>query len=153
MSRIARVRQYIDLRHSSDAEAFTYIQTQIRKFVDFVSQFPAVKIVFLKIPAYSIQIYNQYFGNEDFSEYRENDFSLTDRIALCNYISEVNSLNGVNSPNFKSIFSLRDRKPKGRIGSRSSFEFSMFKDGFHPNSDLAYCWMKKIVTQIFADCK
>ena len=87
-------RNYIDLRHNSDAEAFSYIQTQIQRFIDFLSQFPTVKIVFLKIPLYSIQKYNKYLGNEDYADYRENDFRLTDRIVLCNeYITEVNNSN------------------------------------------------------------
>ena len=42
-------RNYVDLRHSSDAAAVIYIQDQIRKYLAFVSQFPTVKIVFLKI--------------------------------------------------------------------------------------------------------
>ena len=146
-------RNYIDLRHNSDAEAYSYIQTQIQRFIDFVSQFPTVKIVFLKIPLYSIQKYNKYLGNEDYADYRENDFRLTDRIVLCNeYITEVNNSNGVKSPNFKKDIQ-NDRKAKGKIGSRSSYDFSLYKDGLHPNPDLAYCWMKKIVTQIFVDCK
>lgn len=146
-------RSYIDLRHSSDAEAFTYIQAQIDRYVDFVSQFPTVKIVFLRIPLYSIQKYNKYLGNEDYTDYRQSDFRLTDRIALCNeYITEVNKSKGVNSPNFKKDIQ-NDRKANGTTGSRSSLDFSLYKDGLHPNADLAYCWMKKIVTQIFFDCK
>ena len=132
-------RNYIDLRHNSDAEAFFYIQTQIQRFIDFVSQFPTVKTVFLKIPLYSIQKYNKYLGNEDYADYRENDFRLTDRIVLCNeYITEVNDSNGVKSPNFKKDIQ-NDRKAKGKIGSRSSYDCSLYKDGLHPNPDLAYC--------------
>ena len=146
-------RNYIDLRHSSDAAAVSYIQDQIRKYLAFVSQFPTVKIVFLKIPNYSIQRYNKHLGNENDATFRENDFRLTDRIALCNdYINEVNRSHGVNSPNVKKDLQ-KDRKVSGDIGSRSSLDFSMYKDGLHPNSDLAYCWMKKIVTHIFVDCK
>ena len=146
-------KNYIDLRHSTDAEAFTYIQTQIDRYVDFVSKFPTVKIVFLKIPLYSIQRYNKYLGNDDYADYRQSDFRLTDRIALCNdYIAEINRSNSVTSPNFKKDVQ-RDRKANGDIGSRTSLDFSLYKDGLHPNPALAYCWMKKLVTQIFVDCK
>lgn len=146
-------RNYIDLRHSSDTTAVTYIQNQIKKYLDFVSHFPTVKIVFLKIPYYSIQYYNKYLGNENFASFRENDLRLTDRITLINdFIQEVNKSNGFRSPNFKKDLQ-NNRKSHGDIGSRSSLNFSLYKDGIHPDPDLAYCWMKKIITQIFIDCK
>lgn len=146
-------RNYIDLRHSSDSAAVTYVEDQIRKYLAFVSHFPTVKIVFLKIPYYSIQLYNKYLGNENYASFKENDFRLTDRIALINdFIQEVNKANSVNSPNFKRDLQ-NDRKAHGDISSRSTLDFSLYKDGIHPNSVLAYCWMKKIITQIFVDCK
>ena len=95
-----------------------------------------MKIVFLKISNYSIQKYNKHLGNENYATFRENDFRLTDRIALCNdYINEVNRSHGVNSPNFKKDLQ-KDRKASG---SRPSLDFSVYKDGLHPNSVLAYC--------------
>ena len=132
-------RSYKDRRHTSDAEAMIYIQDQIRKYLAFVSQFTTVKMVFLKIPNNSIQKYNKHLGNENYATFRENDFRLTDRIVLCNdYSNEVNRSHGVNSPNLKTYLR-KDRNASGDIGSRSSLDFSMYKDGLHPNSDLAYC--------------
>ena len=98
-------RNYIDLRHGSDTAAVTYIQNQIKKYLDFVPLFPTVKIVFLKIPYYSIQHFNKYLGNENYTSFRENDFHLTDIITLINdFIQEVNKTKEVSSPNFKKNY-------------------------------------------------
>ena len=83
----------------------------------------------------------------------KNNFRLTDtcRIALCNeFIDEVNKSLGVNSPNIKKILQ-NQRKARGDIGS--SLHLSLYKDDIHHGSDLAYCCIKKIVIQLFVDCK
>ena len=64
-------RSYINLRHSSDVAAVIYIQNQIRKYLAFVSQFPTVKTVFLKIPNYSIQKHYKHLGNDNYASFRE----------------------------------------------------------------------------------
>lgn len=146
-------RNYIDLRHSSEVQAVAYFRDQITKYVNLVSQFPTVKLVFLKIPYYSIQEYNKYLRNQDYQRFKENDFKLTERITLCNeYLDEVNESLGATSPNFRKDL-LHFRRSSGETGRKSSLSFSLYKDGLHPNRDLAYCWMKKIVTQIFVDCR
>ena len=133
-----RRRSYIELRHNSDTAAVTYIQNQIKKYLDFVSQFPTVKIVFLKVPYYSIQKYNKYLGNENCADYREQDFMLTERIDLINdHIQEVNKFLGVTSINFKKDLS-EFRKASGAYASRSSLDFSSYSDGLHPDRELAY---------------
>ena len=148
-----RRRSFIELRHNSDTAAVTYIQNQIKKYLSFVSQFPTVKIVFLKVSYYSIQKYNKYLGNENCEDHREQDFMLMERIDLINnHIQEVNTFWGVTSINFKKDLS-QFRKASGAYASRSSLDFSSYSDGLHPDRELAYCWLKKIVTQIFIDCK
>ena len=34
-----------------------------------------------------------------------------------------------------------------------SLDFASYPDGLHPDKELAYCWLKKIVTQIFYNLK
>ena len=144
-------RNFIDLRHNS--EAVGYFRDQIVKFkifVNFVSQFPTVKIVFLDIPFYSIQEYNKYLGNRNCDAFKSSDLELTNRITLCNEcIKLVNETTGAISPKFKNdLLNFR----KGRK-ARSSLSFSLYKDGLHPNKELAYCWMKKVVSLVFIYCK
>ena len=144
-------RNFIDLRHNSEAEAVGYFRDQIVKYVNFVSQFPTVKIVFLDIPFYSIQEYNKYLGNRNCDAFKSSDLELTNRITLCNEcIKLVNESMGVVSPKFKNdLLNFR----KGKQEARSSLSFSLYKDGLHPNKELAYCWMKKIVSLVFIYCK
>ena len=95
-------KSFIELRHDSDLAAISYIQFQIKKYLDFVSQFPTVRIVFLKVPYYSIQKYNKYLGNTNYAEFKEQDLVLTQRIDLVNnYIQEVNKYFCLLSVNFK----------------------------------------------------
>ena len=81
---------------------------------------------------------------------------LTERIDLINlindHIQEVNKFLGVTSIKFKRYLS-EFRKASDAYASRSSLDFSSYSDGLHPDRELAYCWLKKIVTQIFIDCK
>ena len=112
-----------------------------------------MKIVFLKVPYYSIQKYNEHLGNEKFADYREQDFVLMERINLINdHIQEVNKSLGVTSINFKKDL-YEFRKASGAYASRPSLDFSSFSDVLHPDRELAYCWLRKIVTQIFIDYK
>ena len=76
-----------------------------------MSQFPTVRIVFLKVPYYSIQKYNKYLGNTNYAEFKEQDLVLTQRIDLVNdYIQEVNQYFGLLSVNFKKDLTVF-RKP------------------------------------------
>ena len=111
-----------------------------------------MKINFLKVPYYSIQKYNKYLGNENCADYREQDFVLTEMIDLINDIQEVDKFLGVSSINFTKDLS-EFRKASGAYASRSSLNFSLYSNGLHPDRELAYCWLKKIVTHIFIDCK
>ena len=146
-----RRRSVIKLRHESDIAAVTYIQTQIQKYLDLVSFFPSVKIVFLKVPYYSIQKYNNYLGNNNCSEFKEQDLALTQIIDLVNdHIQQVNQSFGLASVNFKKDLEFRKNSALSR---KPSLDFASYPDGLHPDKELAYCWLKKIVTQIFYNCK
>ena len=66
-------KQFIEIRHNTDIADVTYIQDQILKYVFFVSNYPNVKLIFLEIPAYSIQVYNKYLRNRDEASYHPSD--------------------------------------------------------------------------------
>lgn len=144
--------KYIELRHDDDRIAVTYLQHQINRFLNFVSNFPTVSIVFLEIPPYSLQVWNQSRGHRDPSSFRSQDLVLYERISLVNeYIKCINEQLGVVSPRF-NLDLLRCRKAKGANQGRTSINFSNYKDGVHPKQLLARCWMKRIVLLIFRDC-
>lgn len=153
-SRQIRYRKvtYIDLRHDSDSAAVAYFQSQISSYSSFLSAFPTVKVVFLEVPVYSIVEYNKHLRVPNPDSFHDNDILLRDRIAVVNdVIRQVNSCSDVQTPRFKRDL-LRSRKEAGG-SERSSLSFSPYKDGIHPDFDLARCWMKKIVLQMLHDCR
>lgn len=148
----ARVKRYIELRHSDDNTAFSYVRGQIDRFYQLVSNYPTVSIVFLEIPPYSIQEWNKYQGHPDPKSFLPQDLKLYERISIINdYIKLVNEFSSVKSPRF-DLDLKRTRKSQGDSHRRTSLNFSNYKDGIHPKPLLARVWMKRILLQIFADC-
>ena len=61
--------KFIDLKHEKDENAVSYVQYQIQRCLNYVSNFPTVSIVFLQIPPYSIQAWNSSRGHRDPSSF------------------------------------------------------------------------------------
>ena len=149
--RYKRVR-YCDLRYQKDSVAVDYIKQQLRKFRCFISRFPTVQLVFLEIPCYSLEQYNRYLRCPNPESFHQNDVILTERIGILkDYIRHVNLEAGFNTPRFKSDL-IRYRKRKGKK-PRASLNFSGFKDGLHPDTNLAGTWMRKIVGHMLDVCR
>ena len=143
--------KFIKLRHSDELKAFSHIQSQITRYINFVSRFPTVKLVFLEIPPYSIVKYNEAKGHINPQDYHSQDLELTQRIAYANdYLREVNDRRCVAPPRFK-LDLLKFRKQEGGK-QRVSLNFKLYKDGIHPSYLSARCWMKRIVARMLADC-
>ena len=142
--------KFIKLRHSNELKEFSHIQSQITRYINFVSRFLIVKLVFLEIPPYSIVKYNEAKGHINPQDYHSQDLELTQRIAFANdYTREVNDRRCVASPRFKLDLKFR----KQELGKQSvSLNFKSYKDGIHPSYLLAKCWMKRIVARMLADC-
>lgn len=144
--------KYIELRHDNDHAAVSYLLFQINRFLNFVSNFPSVSIVFLEIPPYSLQAWNKSRGHRDPFSFQSQDLILHQRICLINdYIRGINHSKDVVSPRF-NLDLHRYRKSSGSNQGRTSINFSNYKDGVHPKPLLARCWMKRIVLRIFTDC-
>lgn len=148
----SKVKRCIELRHSDDNSAISYVTYQIDKFYNFVSNFPTVSIVFLEIPPYSIQEWNRYQGHPDPKSFSPQDAKLYERISIINeYIQAVNDITCVRSPRF-NLDLKRARKEKGDSHRRYSLCYTHYKDGIHTKPLLARVWMKKILLQILRDC-
>ena len=147
-----RKGKYIQLRHSSDSIAVSYLQSQIDRYIRFVSEFSSVTLIFLDIVPYSIKEWNKSRGHSDPDLFLQQDLELYERICLVNdYIRHVNYCAGVKSPNLKSDL-IRYRKAKLNKGYRVSVSFSYYLDGIHPGPLLACCWMKRIIACSFMHC-
>ena len=95
-----RQGKYIQLRHSSDRIAVSYLQSQIDRYIKFVSEFPSVSLIFLDSVPYSIQEWNKSRGHRDPNTFLHQDLKLYERICPVNdYIRHVNYSAGMKSPN------------------------------------------------------
>ena len=147
-----RKLQYIDLRHSSDAFAISYVKDQIQKFRQYVSHFPTVQLVFLEIPCYSIVRYNRHLRYPNADSFLENEYILNERIGILNdHIREVNFDSGFSTPRFKKDL-LKYRKKAGGV-QKITLDYSGYFDGLHPNVKLARTWMKRIVMHMLIACQ
>lgn len=143
-----KVGKFISLEHHTTAEFLTYACGYIDRIVQFVSDFPTVKLVFLEIPPYSIVQWNDYKGHWNPQGFTAQDTILAERVVRLNeYIHEVNSRASVTSLNFK-VDLLKYRK----AGREPIINRNLFKDGIHPGALLARCWMRRLVSKIFFDC-
>ena len=144
--------QYIDLRHTSDSFAVNYIKEQVDKFIQYVSNFPSVKIVFLEIPCYSIVQYNKHLRYPQSDGFLEKEYILNERIGIINdYIREVNLSSGLTTPRFKFDL-IKYRKKAGGVLKRT-LDYSGYFDGLHPGTTLAKTWMKRIVVHMLYFCR
>jgi hypothetical protein len=110
-----------------------------------------VKLTFLHVPYYSIEIWNRLKGHKTPDIFKEDDRKLNVYVKSVNAV--LNSLNqelGTYSPNLNQDI-LRSRKQKNRP-PRYSFKFSLFLDGIHPKRILAESWLKSISKKVYKDC-
>lgn len=144
--------RYIYLRHSDDHDAVVYLTEQINRFKLYLATYGlSVKPIFLEIPPYSIQIWNRVKGHQNPEIFKEDDNSLSHRIALVNeHITAINSDLGVTSIRFR-LDILKVRKTKN--SKRTSVHFGFYRDGIHPSKILARYWMKRLVAKIITDCE
>ena len=139
----------IALRHSSHLQCLEYFRRQISIYQAVLANFPTVKVVWLDIPPYSVSLWNSSKGGVLPGD-READQILSQRIALVNDIfRSVNHESGVSSFRFRADL-LRTRKVAGKQ-SRSSVNFSLFKDGIHPGPTLgAICDRRMLSVNMFS---
>ena len=143
--------KFISLRHSTDDAAFQYVTSQVVRFCSFAEKFPSVKLVFFEIPPYSIVEWNTYQGHENPVEFHADDTVLNDRIILINqFIAQVNKARNFCSPRFHLDVTKSKKQKDGQ--QRKSLDFSLFKDGIHPDVLLARYWMKRLVCKLIELC-
>lgn len=136
---------YVSLRHSTNELANEYLTCYINQYLDFVENFQTVKLVFAEIPPYSIVEWNRVKGHPNSQEFLEQDLVLDERLQSLNeYFHAVNRRLGVKSPCFR-VDVLRYWKSKSQSKARVSVNFGLYKDGIHPGTLLARCWLKKFL--------
>ena len=143
---------FIYLR-SRDNSAVNKLIFDLKNIYHFVKQFGnQVKLVFLQLPVYSIHEFNAYQGYQEENSFKEDDYILKQQIdAVKFYINDTNRLLHVISPKFSEDL----QKPRRRKTSTTisyNINYSLLKDGVHPDNILVKLWLIRITNLIHKDC-
>lgn len=143
----SKEKRYIALQKSDKLELF---KSQLLKIKDLCSSCK-VKLTFLHIPYYSIQLWNKSKGHPNPEHFKSDDERLNKYIDEANkFIDDLNTDIGSHSPRLNQDL-VRSRKKKGHK-ARYSINFSLFKDGIHPGYTLSQTWLANICKTIITDC-
>lgn len=110
-----------------------------------------VQLTFLKVPYYSISIWNKHRGHPTPDDFRSDDNTLNERIDAVNkYIEELNSEINAYSPQFNQDLE-RSRKPAD-TSQRYSLNMKLLRDGIHPGKTLSKAWLISVIKVINSEC-
>lgn len=139
-----------------DNSATSRLISTLRDIYHFVRTFDnnQIKLVFLRIPIYSISEYNVYNGySGDIAELKYDDRLLAQQIEQVNFfIEDTNRLLHAYSPKFSQ--DLQKSRSSLRRGRRTtySWDFTLLRDGLHPTNDLAKLWLIRLTHLVHNDC-
>lgn len=141
---------------SHDNSAATGLISTLKEIYHFVRTFDQqqVKLVFLRLPVYSISEYNKYHGfTGNFDTFKQDDRRLVEQIEEVNFfIEDINRLLHAYSPKFsQDLQKTRSCVKRGRHTSYSC-DFSLMRDGIHPIDLLAKLWLIRLTRLIHKDC-
>ena len=129
------------VRLSTDENIVNSLLDKYQKFIELFKPYPACKITFLEVPPYSILEFNKYRKHDNYVSFKKQDDQLLQIIVKINeHIRRINSTLNTFSPNFGVDVShhhtIATSKSK-KITIRDQYFFDLYKDGIHPDSDLA----------------
>ena len=136
--------KFIYLRHGESDDRVRSVLDSYNQIVALSRNFPSLDIVFLEQPPLSVYEWNKSRQHSDPDVFKETDKIVQGQIdEINNWIHEFNVTTGNRSPKFGCDL-VTIRKSKGRPG-RSSLNFSLYKDGVHPDTLLSKCWLRRLL--------
>ncbi|XP_053397849.1 uncharacterized protein LOC128556498 [Mercenaria mercenaria] len=142
-------KKFISLRKSPN-DGLESLKTYLLKIKELCSS-AKVKLTFLQIPYYSIQLWNKAKGHPEPDQFKSDDKRLNTLIDAANeFIDSLNCALGSYSPKLNQDL-VRSRKKKGQK-ARYSMNFNLLRDGIHPGKNLSQTWLANIRKKIIADC-
>lgn len=111
-----------------------------------------VKLVFLRVPIYSISKFNEYIGYKSDSDERD-DRTLAQQIDDVNmFIEDTNRLLHAYSPKFsQDLQKSRSCRKRGRTPTYT-VNYALYRDGLHPIDLLAKLWLIRLTHLVKNDC-
>lgn len=142
-------KKFISLRKSPN-DGLESLKSHLLKIKELCSS-AKIKLTFLHIPVYSIQLWNKAKGHPESDQFKSDDERLNTLIDAANqFIDHVNCSIGSHSPKLNQDL-VRSRKKKGQK-ARYSLNFNLLRDGIHPGKNLSQTWLAHICKKIIVDC-
>lgn len=146
--------RYITLKKDLIEEVQTLINN-LKEIKNLTTVHPECKITFLEIPIFLIYLWNAHMNHPDINQFKEEDNTLVVNIHEANsQIRQLNNTDSKSSPNFSTdIYHPTTCKSKNKHKKpRDLYNFYLYKDGLHPDTNLAKVWLRKITERIKIDC-
>ena len=149
-----RKTRYITLKQDLKEEIQTLINN-LKEIKGLITVHPECKVTFLEIPIFSIYLWNKCMNHPEINQFKEEDNTLIVNIHEANsQIRQLNNVDSKRSPNFSTdIYHPTTCKSKNKHNKpRDLYNFNLYKDGLHPDINLAKVWLRKITERIKIDC-
>lgn len=113
------------------------------------------KLTFFEISPYSIYNWNSRRSHPDTKQFIAEDITLVKYIGEINdHIRYINNTLETRTPGFSSdlLHPVNKSKNKSRKTAGDEYNYSLYRDGFHPDTNLAKVWLRKIAHKVKFDC-
>lgn len=145
---------YIKLRQDPE-EIVQSVINNFQKIAEILKNYPACKLTFFEISPYSIYEWNSRRSHPDIKQFIDQDITLVKHILQINdHIRYINNTLETRTPGF-SIDLFHPVNTSKKESSRKAvdqYNFSLYKDGIHPDINLARVWLRKIAHKVKNDC-
>ncbi|CAG2236255.1 unnamed protein product [Mytilus edulis] len=146
--------RYVTL-HPKPEEAVETATQNFRNIAELLRPYANCKLTFIETPPYSIQQWNIKQKHPDTNQFINQDSALSRYIYQLNQnIRTINQELGVVSPSLSVDLSHCQSKNSKNRHKRlaDKYNFTLYKDGVHPDPLLAQVWMRKIGKLMQTDC-
>ncbi|CAG2248027.1 unnamed protein product [Mytilus edulis] len=155
--RFDSIRSKDKIRHTTPKpeEAVETATQNFRNIAELLRPYANCKLTFIETPPYSIQQWNIKQKHPDTNQFINQDSALSRYIYQLNQnIRTINQELGVVSPSLSVDLSHCQSKNSKNRHKRlaDKYNFTLYKDGVHPDPLLAQVWMRKIGKLMRTDC-
>lgn len=140
---------------SENKENIEQIVTNFKEISSLFTRYPGCKLTFLETPVYSIFDWNKQAGHKNPNEFLTKDDQLIEQVHILNeHIRTINTSLGTSAPNFNLDLSHSKYKNSSNTvyRPRDQYNFTLYKDGIHPNRNLAGVWLRKLAIKVKDEC-
>ena len=145
---------FVSLKSETE-ETIQTVTSNFQQIVELFKEYPGCKLTFLETPIYSIYEWNVHRGHPEPLIYKQQDNDLIQQIQQVNAeIKNINQTLGSRTPKFTDDIRhpTNSKSKNDHRKPRDQYNFKLYKDGIHPDRNLARVWLRKISNQVKNDC-